>query len=276
MSDGLRTWIDGAPVDVLPANDRGLQYGDGVFETILVRGGQPRFLEAHLARLALGCTRLAISFGAQRELRSEIAEACTQAPSQAILKIIVTRGSALRRGYAPDGSEVPRRMLSLWEAAPLPESMRDGVSMVVASARLGDNPTLAGVKHLSRIENVVAVEQARAAGAFDALMTGADGRLVSGAMTNLFVLRGGVLQTPPLDRAGVAGVMRGIVLRECASLDIAFAEHHLMPADLHSADEAFITNVRIGVVPVRRVGEHLIHMNQVTQRIARHVESLDA
>jgi 4-amino-4-deoxychorismate lyase len=276
MTHERRTWIDGVPADVLPADDRGLQYGDGLFETLLVRGGKPRFLEAHLARLTLGCARLAIPFTALRELRAEMADACALAPPQAILKIIITRGSALRRGYAPRGGEVPRRVLSLWEAAPLPESMSDGVSMVVASARLGDNPALAGVKHLSRIENVLAVEQARAAGAFDALMTGADGRLISGAMTNLFVLRGGVLQTPPLDRAGVAGIMRGIVLRECACLGIDFAEHHLMPADLHSADEAFVTNVRIGVVPVRRVGEHLIHMNQVTQRIARHVESLDA
>ena len=276
MKDNLATWIDGIPADVVPADDRGLQYGDGLFETILVRGGRPRFLEAHLARLALGCTRLAIPFSAQRELRSEITQACARAPGLAILKIIVTRGSAVRRGYVSDGHEIPRRVMSLWDAAPLPESIRDGVSMIVASARLGDNPMLAGIKHLSRIENVIAADQARAAGAFDALLTGADGRLVSGAMTNLFVLRAGVLQTPPVDRAGVAGVMRGIVLRECASLDIAIAEHHLTPADLHSADEAFITNARVGVVPVRRVGEHLIHMNEVTQRIASHVETLDA
>jgi 4-amino-4-deoxychorismate lyase len=276
MSDELATWIDGAAVNSLPADDRGLQYGDGLFETILVRGGKPRFVEAHLARLALGCTRLAIPFTAQRELRSEIADACAQAPALAILKIVVTRGSALRRGYVPDGREIPRRVLTLSQSGPLPESVRDGVSMVVASARLGDNPLLGGIKHLSRIENVMAAEQARAAGAFDALLTGADGRLVSGAMSNLFVLRAGVLQTPPVDRAGVAGVMRGIVLRECACLDIAIAEHHLMPGDLHSADEAFITNARIGVVPVRRVGEHLIHMNEVTQRIASHVETLDA
>lgn len=276
MSDVLATWIDGASASVLPVDDRGLQYGDGLFETLLIRGGKARFLELHLARLALGCTRLAIPFGAQRELRGEIAEACAQAPALAILKIIVTRGSALRRGYVPDGRETPRRIVTLSDAPPLPESIRDGVSMMVSSARLGDNPLLAGIKHLSRIENVMAAEQARAAGAFDALMTGADGRLVSGAMTNLFVLRAGVLQTPPVDRAGVAGIMRGIVLRECASLDIAIAEHHLTPADLHSADEAFITNARIGVVPVRRVGEHLIHMNEVTQRIAGHVETLDA
>ena len=276
MSDALARWVDGVPTDVLPADDRGLQYGDGLFETLLIRGGKPRFLEAHLARLALGCTRLAIPFGAQRELRSEIADACAQAPALAVLKVVVTRGSALRRGYVPDGREMPRRVVTLWEAAPLPESLHDGVSMVVASARLGDNPLLAGIKHLSRIENVMAAEQARAAGAFDALLTGADGRLISGAMTNLFVLRAGVLQTPPVDRAGVAGIMRGIVLRECASLDIAIAEHHLTPGDLHSADGAFITNARIGVVPVRRVGEHLIHMNDVTQRLASHVETLDA
>jgi 4-amino-4-deoxychorismate lyase len=107
-------------------------------------------------------------------------------------------------------------------------------------------------------------------------MTGADGMLVSGAMSNLFLVRSGRVLTPRVDRAGVAGILRGVVLRECAVLGIPAGLHNLSLADLHTADEVFITNARIGVVPVRRVGEHPIRMNQITGRLACHVEVLDA
>jgi 4-amino-4-deoxychorismate lyase len=209
-------------------------------------------------------------------LRSEISAACARAPALAVLKIIVTRGSALRRGYAPEGSEIARRVLSLWPSAPLPQSQRDGVDLVLATGRCADNAALAGIKHLSRLENVLALREAQAAGGFDALMTGADGMLVSGAMSNLFLVRSGRVLTPRVDRAGVAGILRGVVLRECAVLGIPAGPHNLSLADLHTADEVFITNARIGVVPVRRVGEHPLRMNQITGRLASHVEALDA
>jgi len=183
MSDSLGSWIDGVAADLLPADDRGLQYGDGLFETILVRDGRPRFLEAHLARLTRGCQRLMIPFDRLSELRAEIASACRQAPVLAILKIVVTRGSATRRGYAPDGAVTPRRILSLWKTAALAAEYRDGVSLVLSSVSASEQPLLAGIKHLNRLENVLAAAEARAAQVFDALMRTQNAHLVSGTIS---------------------------------------------------------------------------------------------
>jgi 4-amino-4-deoxychorismate lyase len=270
-------WIDGTRVDLLPADDRGLYYGDGLFETILVRAGRARFLEAHLARLSLGCARLDIPFTAMPELRAEIAIAVSQAPALAVLKIIVTRGSATRRGYAPQGTETPRRVLSVWpSAAPTAAMTEGGVAMNIATLRLAEQPVLAGIKHLNRLENVLAAAEAAAAGTFDALLLNASGQVISGAMSNVFAVRAGRVVTPRLDRCGVSGVMRAVVLRECVVLGIGASEGRLSLDELLAAEEVFITNARIGVVPVRRLGEHSYRMDLIAHRLKAHIEPLDA
>jgi 4-amino-4-deoxychorismate lyase len=275
MSAALGCWVDGARSDVLPADDRGLQYGDGVFETIVVRAGRARFLESHLARLSLGCARLGIPFTALAELRAEIALAGSGAPPLAVLKIIVTRGSAVRRAYAPQGQETSRRVVSLWSPGAV-AGRESGVQLRVATLRLGENPLLAGIKHLNRLENVLAAAEACSPDIFESLLLDTSGNLVSGVMSNVFVARAGRLATPRIDRCGVAGVMRGIVLRECAALGIVASEERLSLDDVFAADELFITNARIGVVPVRRVGEHSFGMNTLASRLAAHIEPLHA
>ena len=276
MSAAIGSWIDGVRGETLPADDRGLHYGDGLFESIGVRAGVARFLEAHLARLASGCARLGIRFSSMAELRAEIATALALAPPRAMLKIIVTRGSAMRRGYAPQGTESARRLMSLWPEAALPTSVAEGVALHRATFTLADNPTLAGIKHLSRIENVMAAGEVAAAGAFEALLLDGSGHVISGAMSNVFLVRDGQVLTPRLDRCGVAGVMRGVVLRECASLGITAEDRRVSLDALLAADEVFITNARVGVVPVLRVGEHSFHMTAVARRLGAHIETLDA
>jgi 4-amino-4-deoxychorismate lyase len=276
MSAALGTWIDGVPADTLPADDRGLHYGDGLFETLIVRAGSVRFLEAHLTRLASGCRRLGIGFDAMATLRADIATAVSLAPREAVLKIIVTRGSAIRRGYAPEGHEVARRILSSWPASTMPATPAAGVDLCLSTHRLDANPLLAGIKHLNRLVNVMAAAEASKAACFDGVMLDGAGRVISGAMSNVFIVRGDRVMTPRVDQCGVAGVMRAVVLRECASLGIGVVETDLSPEDLFAADEAFITNVRIGVVPVRRVGEHSFRMNTLARRLGTHIEALDA
>jgi 4-amino-4-deoxychorismate lyase len=276
VSAAIGSWIDGVRGETLPSDDRGLHYGDGLFESIGVRAGVARFLEAHLARLASGCVRLGIRFSSMAELRAEIAAALALAPPRAMLKIIVTRGSAIRRGYAPQGTESARRLMSLWPETALPTSVAEGVALHRATFTLADNPTLAGIKHLSRIENVMAAGEVAAAGAFEALLLDGSGHVISGAMSNVFLVRDGQVATPRLDRCGVAGVMRGVVLRECASLGITAEERRMSLDALLAADEVFITNARVGVVPVLRVGEHSFHMTAVARRLGAHIETLDA
>ena len=274
MADILGSWIDGVAGESVPLDDRGLQYGDGLSETIFVRHGRARFLAAHFARLELGCARLGIGFATSAELRAEIARAVQHAPVTAILKLIVTRGSGPRRGYAPVGSFLPRRVLSLF-AAPV-DALQDGVEARIARIRLGENPALAGIKHLNRLENVLAAAEPGHDSVFESLLLDASGNLVCGTMTNVFTVKAGRLNTPLIDRCGVAGVMRGVVLRQAAILGIPCEQRRLSLAELLSADGAFVTNVRIGVVPLRRVGEHSIPMCELTPALAANIEPLDA
>ena len=211
MSESLGTWIDGVAGDVVPADDRGLQYGDGLFETILVRANRPRFLDAHLARLARGCSRLGIRF---RRLATRCAPKSRHRKRRrralAILKIIITRGSARRRGYAPIGrrSRAPYRVV---RGAGLDAGARRDRVSHCGSLDCGwpITPALAGIKHLNRLENVLAAAEDPGADPSSRCCSIRAGSVVSGTMSNVFIVRAGVLVTPPVDRAGVAGVMRG-------------------------------------------------------------------
>ncbi len=275
MSQTLGTWVDGTAATTVPADDRGLQYGDGLSETILLRGARPRFFAAHLARLARGCSRLGIDFTAWEALRAEVAHIASQAPPLAILKIIVTRGSGPRRGYAPHGTIEPRRVLMLFESPAMP-AVAAGVSLRVASLRLAENPALAGVKHLNRLENVLAASEPGHADHFESLLLDARDQVVCGTMSNVFAVRGGSLITPRVDRCGVEGVLRSIVLREAPRLGVPAEQGSLTLDELLAADEVFITNVRIGVVRARSVGEHHFPMKNIVPRLAAHIEALDA
>jgi 4-amino-4-deoxychorismate lyase len=276
VSTALGTWIDGVAGNLVPADDRGLQYGDGLFETIVIRNGIPRFLEAHRARLQRGLRRLGIRFTADAGLDAEIAAAAAMAPTLAVLKIIVTRGSA-RRGYAPAGESRARRIVSLWPATPLPDELvQQGAALNVASLRLPESSPFAGLKHLNRLENVMAAQEIAGGGDFEALLLDGQERVVSGIACNVFIVRSGVILTPPVDRAGVAGVMRQMVLREAPRLGLAAREQLLTVADVRSADEMFITNVRLGVVRVRRVREHVLGMTGIANRLRNAIEALDA
>lgn len=275
MSGAIVTWVDGVEDDRIPADDRGLQYGDGLFETIVIRAGVARFLEAHLTRLAHGCARLALPFEDWEALRAEVTRAVARAPTPAILKILVTRGSPSRRGYAPPEKSMPRRIVTLWPTPPTVEA-DGGVTLGIASFRASENPVLAGLKHLNRLENVLAAAEASAQSVFDVLLLDATDQIVGGAMSNVFLVRGGRITTPIVSRAGVAGVMRGIVLREARALGISVDQQQIPIGEIERADEMFITNARIGVVPVLAVGEHRFSMGGITRRLREHCEALDA
>ena len=277
MSDLIASWVDGVPGASIPVDDRGLHYGDGVFETILVRERVPRFLDAHLDRLRRGLAALAIDFPAADTLRAEIAQAAALAPPLAILKIIVTRGSAVQRGYRPSREERARRIVTLWPTAPLDRSLAlQGVELAISPLPLPGYSPFAGLKHLNRLENVLASVQGGIGNTFESLMLSAAGQVISGISSNVFVVRAGGVLTPPVDRVGVAGVMRQIVLREAPRLGIVALEQGLTLDELRAADGMFITNARIGVVPVRRVGEHVFGMTEIVTRLRNAIEPIDA
>jgi 4-amino-4-deoxychorismate lyase len=245
--------VDGQVARELDALDRGLHYGDGLFETIACRGGQPRFLELHLERLTQGCARLGIPYPDPAGLAAQIREVAA-APPTCLIKVIVTRGSATARGYGAHGDERARTVLLQYEWPPEePACWTGGVRVRTARGRLGENPALAGLKHLNRLEQVLIRGEWSDPAIAEALVFSSSGSLVSGTMSNVFLVTEGRIMTPAITRAGVRGVMRRVVMREAQRNGLNVIETALDAAALAAAEELFLTNARMGIWPVRAV-----------------------
>ena len=242
-------WVDGLPADALSLKDRGLAYGDGLFETIAVRGGQPLLLDRHLTRLADGCARLAIAADIER-VRHEL-QSYAAAMGEGVLKLILTRGDGLR-GYAPDPSAQGRRILQGNPPAAYPAAHAEqGVRLFPCSTRLSRQPLLAGLKHLNRLEQVIARAEWRDSEHAEGLMLDQAGRVIEGVFSNLFLVRDGVLITADLSCCGVEGVMRAELLSQAESLGIPIQITDITLEQLQDADEVFVCNSVYGVWPVR-------------------------
>jgi 4-amino-4-deoxychorismate lyase len=265
--------IDGIEGAALAALDRGLHYGDGLFETIACPQGTPRLLARHLARLSAGCARLAIGCPPRELLAKEIS-ALAQGAGHCVVKLILTRGPARSRGYRPAGDEQATRILLRypWPAYD-PALEHDGVPVRIATVRLGENPALAGLKHLNRLEQVLAA--ADLGDAAEALMYSSSGALIAGTMSNVFLIVGQTLHTPQLDACGVAGVMRSVVLQAAAAEGMRVEIRRLEAPDLAGAREVFLTNALIGIRPVRTLDERLLTVGEVTRHLQARLAALE-
>ncbi|MBW8823031.1 MAG: aminodeoxychorismate lyase [Xanthomonadales bacterium] len=222
--------------------DRGLAYGDGLFETMRVhRGGIP-WLDAHLLRLQRGAARLAIELPEEGLLRTEIATMCIGRDA-AVLKLIVTRGTG-GRGYAPSAHSEPTWLLSLHDA-PLP--MQE-IDVAWCKTTLADQPMLAGIKHCNRLEQVLARREVAAANADEGLMCDAPGNVVSATSANLFIHDGDGWLTPEVDRSGVAGVCRDWLLRHAPARETVLGRDTVL-----RSSAIFLCNAVRGILPVRRL-----------------------
>ena len=231
--------------------DRGLLYGDGLFETLAVVKGRPQRWTAHMTRLASGCRRLGIPMPDPELLWAE-ASGLSAGVEKGVLKLMVTRGSG-GRGYRPPQDAVPRRLLSLhpWPDYPEENATR-GVWIRSCETRLAIQPALAGIKHLNRLEQVLARREWNDTDIVEGVMCDPAGRVIEATMSNLFFVRDGRVITPELGNCGVAGVMRAQVLEICRALRIPVLEQAIDLAAARASDEVFLTNSLIGVWPVRR------------------------
>ena len=248
----MSVWVNGRRRSTLDYRDRGLNYGDGLFETMRVLGRRIRLLDYHLDRLYAGCRRLRIAAPHAAHLRREL-ERIASARNDAILKLIVTRGSGAR-GYRPSGRERATRIIQLHALPP------GGASQAASQARvrlcatpLSINARLAGLKTLNRLDAVLARAEWRDGRIWEGLMGDGEGGWVCGTMSNLFLVRGRTLATPLLDRCGVAGVMRRWILANAANLRLRAVERRLTWQDLASADEVFMSNAVVGIRSVRSI-----------------------
>ncbi len=258
--------INGQVSDRLAVSDRGLNYGDGLFETLAVSAGRALLRDAHLARLADGCQRLGMLLPDMTGLEQELDQLCHDV-ERAVIKIIITRGEGAR-GYRPDAGQAATRILGRFPWPDYPNHYyTEGVAARVCQTRLGAQPALAGIKHLNRLEQVLARNEWQEE-VQEGLMMDMQGHLIEGTMSNLFVVIDDRLHTPELDQCGVRGVMREQVLSWCRETGRAYSAGRLTEQALDAATEVFLTNSLIGVWPVRQV-DHYRFMPGPVSRAAR-------
>lgn len=258
-------WIDGRPADLLPVTDRGLAYGDGLFETLAVRHGRIALLERHLQRLGEGVRRLALPLDLA-QVRVELLSFASEL-GNGVAKLIVTRGDGLR-GYAPPADARCRRILSGNPPPAYPPRHRiDGVRLFPCATRLAEQPLLAGLKHLNRLEQVLARAEWRDPACAEGLMRDSSGRVVEGVFSNLCVVQDGELLTPALERCGVAGVMRAEILARAAAAGLPTRVCDIDYPALLAADEVFLCNSQYGIWPVVALEEHGWSVGGLTRKL---------
>jgi 4-amino-4-deoxychorismate lyase len=255
--------VDGVADDALPVGDRGHAYGDGVFETVLVQDGAPVWWALHLERLQRGCDVLGVPMPTASLLRSEADSICRDA-ARAVLKIVLTRGG-LARGYAPQAGAGVRRVLSL-HGAPEPDAdaCDRGIEARWCELRLARQPRLAGIKHLNRLEQVLARAEWSDARIGEGLLRDSAGDAICATAANLFVARDGRWRTPALDICGVEGTCRAWILGQ-VEVEIC----RLVPADVESADEVFVCSSLRGILPLARLGGREWTVGPMTRSLQR-------
>lgn len=267
-----KIWINGSPSNLVHATDRGLNYGDGVFTTLPVQSGTPLFLDRHLLRLQRDAGRIKLVSPQIPSLETEI-RTVLQEVQDGILKIVITRGQG-GRGYLPPSDPDPTVILSLFP--PKPEASQPDLGMIATycTTVLGHSPSLAGVKHLNRLEQVLARSELQGLAVDEGIMRDPDGFVVEGTMSNLFGVQGNQVVTPLLDRCGVQGVMRELVIDALRTdWGVAVEERRVTAEDLLRFDEVFLTNGVIGIQSLTQLDARVYPKGPMATRLRGWLEA---
>jgi 4-amino-4-deoxychorismate lyase len=262
--------VNGVPAELVAADDRGLAYGDGLFETIAVLAGRAQRLDAHLGRLAHGAERLRIPLPHRTLLEAELATVCDGLDS-GVARLVLTRGRG-PRGYRPPADAQPTRIVSAEPLAGVLARAPRPLRAVLCTTRLGCNPQFAGFKHLNRLEQVIAAAELVDGRHDEGLVLSTDGRLIGATQGNLFLIRGDRLYTPDLRDCGVAGTMRAAILGAAAAANITTEVCDLRLEQLREAEGALVCNAVRGLRPLAGV-EDLVQWPQ-PHRLCDHLRTL--
>lgn len=257
--------VNGKPGNLISIRDRGLLYGDGVFRTFVAAHGKARQWPMHFLKLQHDCAALDISCPDEALLSAELNGLLAQRPD-GVLKLIVTRGLGTR-GYAPPTGAAATH---LWDVSPLPDYPADwgahGIRARLCQLRLCHQPRLAGIKHLNRLENVLAAAEwsdtcspdfpSAASGVAEGLLLDTAGNVIGGTRSNLFLVSNGTLMTPDLSRCGVAGVQRDRVMAWAAQKSMPLQVRHIGVDEVFRADELFVVNSVIGLLSISELEQH--------------------
>jgi branched-chain amino acid aminotransferase len=253
--------------------DRGFLYGDSVFETIRTYGGVPYALDDHMRRLGRSAERVLIALPAAiATISDEVTRAIGLASNpESYVRVMVTRGTG-PMGLDPDLAESPNRVVFVEPlVAPPREHYRDGIGVILArTARTADATRAAGAKVANYLTSLLALRDAKRAGAAEALFVDGKGRVIEGASSNVFIVRRGELVTTPEESGILPGITRAHLIKAAARLGIGMATGDITEADLFAADEAFISSSIREVLPVVRVDSRPIGSG-VTGRVTRRI-----
>ncbi len=258
--------INGLYSHQIDSSDRGFQYGDGLFETIAIINGQATFLDHHLTRLEKDCTRLKILYPGTELLTTEVEELAKNS-DKAVLKIILTRGVG-GRGYRQPESIKTTRVLSIHPYPEYPDSYKNqGIHTRFCDIRLGLNPALAGIKHLNRLEQVLARSEWFDPAIQEGIILDLNNHVIEGTMTNLFYIKDDIIYTAALTLSGVSGIMRSIIMTLCANHQLTVIEHDFSQEDILTADEIFVCNSIIDIWPITELATKHFPVGEKTLKI---------
>lgn len=260
--------VDGRDESLVPAHDRGLTYGDGVFRTLPMREGRALQWRRQYAKLAADCHALSLPPPNEADLVRDIELLAAACPDCA-LKITVTRGSG-GRGYAMPQPVVARRIVTGYPLPNFPQThASQGITVRYCTLRLAAQPRLAGIKHLNRLENVLARAEWSDPAIEEGLLLDADGDVIGGTRSNVFIVERGALVTPRLSHCGVAGVTRDRVMESALNQGVPCVVEAIDSKRLESADEIFLVNSLIDAWPVARLEHHGWAMFPMTQLVRK-------
>ncbi|MBI5751421.1 MAG: aminodeoxychorismate lyase [Hydrogenophilales bacterium] len=264
--------INGQQGNSIHVMDRSVMYGDGVFRTMRMRDGRVSCWLGQYRKLEADCRALDIPCPARSTLAQEIELLARDTPD-CVVKIVVSRGEG-GRGYGVPDSVSPNRVVLTAPLPIYPENFRrDGVRLHVCELRLCHQPRLAGIKHLNRLENVLARMEWSDPDTPEGLMLDAEGWVVEGTMANIFMRQGNTLLTPDLSACGVAGLQRERILQFAPQCDLVPEVRNFSLPMLLQAEEVFLCNSVIGVWPVRQIGENPIPLGAIAAQMQHFLES---
>ncbi len=256
----MKVYLNGKVIDegeaLLPAADRGVLFGDGIFETIRAYGGKPFRMDRHLERLRAGCRELRMArVPSDAEIREAVEELyrLNVASGDAYIRITLTGGlfDGSRTLERPGGPNV-HIMVKPFEGYPA-EFYERGMKVIVSSVRSNEGSPTASIKSTCYLDNIVAKQEARDRGADDAVMLNNGGFLTEGTSSNLFLVRRGRLATPAVECGLLPGLTREAVMELCEEQGLACESAFLVLDDLLGADEAFFTVSTGEIVPIAEV-----------------------
>lgn len=258
--------VNGSSHGTISPLDRGLAYGDGVFRTMKVVDGLPECWPLHYQKLVADCGAIGIVCPGAEVLMADIQQMFL-ADETAVVKIIITRGES-ERGYSLPAVTTPMRVVIKSAMPQISDtSYSEGVKLTLCETRLSHQPKLAGVKHLNRLENVLARMEWHDPSIMDGILLDTQHHVIECTAANIFARFGNTLVTPSLAKCGVAGVARQRILQFAHTLGLQTKVEHITLEKLLQADEVLICNSVYGALPVREIQGAVIKVTQLAHLI---------